>query len=137
MTTPVTTRFSVYIKLALFKNVIHIYPKCGIMPLSSKLQSTKYLDFQKRNYTFPNGPVINQRGRKSYVFYQKNLWNCNVMKFETMREEKTISSLLPWGRKWFFPPSWFQISWHYNFTSFLSLKNPWNLGNLVLFLASF
>ena len=22
---------------------------------------------------FPNGPVINQQGRKSYVFYQKNL----------------------------------------------------------------
>ena len=48
----------------------------------------------------------------------KNLWNCNVMKFKTTREEKTISSLLPWGRKWFFPPSWSQTSWHCNFTSF-------------------
>ena len=64
------------------------------------------------------GTVINQRGRKSYFFYQKNLWNCNVMKFEIMREEKTISSLMATGRKWFFPPSWSQISWHYNFTSF-------------------
>ena len=53
----------------------------------------------------------------------KNLWNCNVMKFKTMREEKTISSLLPWGRKWFFPPSWSQISWHCNFTSFSDKRN--------------
>ena len=46
-----------------------------------------YMDW---NNTFPNGPVINQQGRKSYFFYQKNLWNCNVIKFETAREEKTI-----------------------------------------------
>ena len=48
----------------------------------------------------------------------KILWNCNVMKSKTTREEKNISSLLPWGGKWFFPPSCSQISWHYNFTSF-------------------
>ena len=29
----------------------------------------------------------------------KNFWNCNIMKVKTMREEKTISSFLPWGRK--------------------------------------
>ena len=68
--------------------------------------------------SFPNGPVTNQWGRKCYVFYHKNMWNCNIMKFETMREEKTISSLMATGKKWFFPSSWSQISWNCNFINF-------------------
>ena len=78
---------------------------------------------------FSNGNIKNWRIKAQNYFNFtdfldfKNLWNCNVMKFKTMREEKTISSLLPWGRKWFFPPSWSQISWHCNFTSFSDKRN--------------
>ena len=78
---------------------------------------------KNQKITFPNGRSINQQGRKSYVFYQKNLWNCNVMKFKTMREEQIISSLMATGRKWFFPPSWSQISWYCNFTCFYDKRH--------------
>ena len=53
-------------------------------------------DHEGRNGHSLMGAVINQRGRKSYVFYQKNLWKYNFMKFETMREEKPFP---PYCRK--------------------------------------